>query len=89
MSANDSTNLLMADTTNAIGTRHDMMITNSSSHITLSNYPTIRIIIAILLHVLMKFWKLCTTALLFLLLLYWFYGNLITFVLFIVAILGK
>lgn len=54
-----------------------------------SGQSSCRIIIVIILHVMMKFWKLCTTGLLILLLLYWFYGNLVTFVLFVSAILGK
>ncbi len=50
---------------------------------------TIGIIAHFVLKAIMKFWALCTSTLLILLLTYWFYGGIFSFMLLIFALLGK
>lgn len=51
--------------------------------------PILMVIKEQLLQAAMKLWAFCTTSVLLLVLVYWFYGGLLSFMLLIAAFLGK
>lgn len=55
----------------------------------MSGFRTIEIVGRLVFAIMMKFWALCTTALLILLLLFWLYGGFVAFSLLTVAVIGK
>lgn len=54
----------------------------------MSGFRTIEIVGRLVFAIMMKFWALCTTALLILLLLFWLYGGFVAFSLLTVAVIG-